>query len=217
MEEKAIVQKEDKAKVAIVNGQFQPTDMDGMWRLSTIMAASGMVPKDYVNKPNAVFVAVQMGMEVGLSPMQAIQNIAVINGRPCIWGDAGVALVDGSGLVEDRKEFFEGEKENDNYTAICQVWRKDRKTVIEGRFSIADAKKAKLWGQNTWAKYPDRMLKMRARAFALRDGFADVLKGIGFREEVQDIPKDNSIIEAETETIKDVIEIEPPQVEIHED
>ena len=32
--------------------------------------------------------AVQLGSEVGLRPMQALQNIAVINGRPAVWGDA---------------------------------------------------------------------------------------------------------------------------------
>ena len=37
--------------------------------------------------------------------------------------------------------------------------------------------------------YSSRMLQMRARAFALRDAFADALRGIQCREEMQDVPK----------------------------
>src|SRR3546814_15538068 len=42
--------------------------------------------------------------------------------------------------------------------------------------------------QGPWSQYPQRMRQMRARAWAMRDGFADVLKGIGIAEEVRDFP-----------------------------
>src|SRR3546814_4979258 len=52
-----------------------------------------------------------------------------------------------------------------------------------------DAKKAGRAGkQGPWSQYPQRMRQMRARAWAMRDGFADVLKGIGIAEEVRDFP-----------------------------
>src|SRR3546814_15381125 len=52
-----------------------------------------------------------------------------------------------------------------------------------------DAKKAGLAGkQGPGSQYPQRMRQMRARAWAMRDGFADVLKGIGIAEEVRDFP-----------------------------
>jgi len=71
------------------------------------IAGSGMVPKDFINQPDKVLVAIQMGDEVGLQPMQALQNIAVINGRPCIWGDAMPALVWNSGVCEYIKEWYD--------------------------------------------------------------------------------------------------------------
>ncbi len=40
--------------------------------------------------------------------------------------------------------------------------------------------------QGPWTQYPERMLKLRARGFTLRDAFPDVLKGIKAREEVED-------------------------------
>jgi hypothetical protein len=62
---------------------------------------------------------------------------------------------------------------------------------VESRFSVEDAKRAGLWGkQGPWTAYPKRMLSMRARGFAIRDCFADVLKGLITAEEAQDYPSD---------------------------
>ena len=159
-----------------------PQDLDGLWRLSQIMCKSGFVPKDMANRPEAVFAACQLGYELGLSPMQSVQNISVINGRPSVWGDTVLALVRSSGKLTSFSEKIEGTGEN--MVATCTVHR--NKEVIQRSFSVADAIQAGLWGKNTWASYPARMLQMRARSWALRDGFGDILKGIQSREEVMD-------------------------------
>lgn len=148
---------------------------------SKMLANSDMVPKDYKGKSENILVAIQWGFEIGLKPLQALQNIAVINGRPSVWGDAALAIVRGSGLLEYIHERTEGE------TAICQIKRKNEPEHIQ-TFSMEDAKKAGLLGkQGPWSQYPQRMLQMRARGFALRDVFTDVLKGIATTEEVLDI------------------------------
>lgn len=171
-------------------GGLIPGNFEGMWRLATIMSASGLMPKG-VQSVEAVFVAIQMGMEVGLSPMQSVQNIAVINGRPSLWGDSVLALVRASGLLEDFSETIEGEWGKDNCTAICKARRKGQDQEIIRSFSIGEAKTAGLWnGGAVWPKYPRRMLQMRARSFCLRDGFGDVLKGLRMAEEVMDFDMD---------------------------
>lgn len=127
-----------------------------------------------------VMIAVQHGLEVGLSPMSALQNIAVVNGKPCIYGDAALALCCSHPSFLDIEETVEGT------TATCTVKRRDRSAVVR-KFSEADAKKAGLWGkQGPWSSYPARMLQMRARSWALRDAFPDALKGLGVAEEVRD-------------------------------
>jgi hypothetical protein len=166
------------------SGALRPENFEGLWRMAQIMAASGFMPKG-MEKTESVFVAVQLGMEVGLSPMAAVQNIACINGRPTIWGDAMLGLCRGSGLLERIKEDMTGTGETTE--AICTVWRKGEEDPSIGRFSVADAKRAGLWGKaGPWQQYPRRMLQMRARSFALRDKFADVLKGLYGREEIED-------------------------------
>lgn len=162
-----------------------PTSFEEGYRFARIMAASDLVPKDFRGKPENCFIAVQMGLEVGLSPMAAIQNIAVVNGRPALWGDAVLALVRGSKLFESIAESMTGTGED--LEAACAVKRRGEASVTR-TFSMRDAKLAGLANkEGTWKQYPKRMLQMRARAFALRDVFPDVLKGIAIGEEVADI------------------------------
>ena len=155
-------------------------------QFSQMLARSGMVPKDYINKPEAVMVALQWGAEVGLGPLQALQNIAVINGRPSLWGDAALALVRGHAACAGIREGIDGE--GDARHGWCEVTRRGEQPQRR-TFSVADAKKAGLWGKaGPWQNYPDRMLQMRARGFAIRDVFPDALRGVITAEEAQDMP-----------------------------
>ena len=159
-----------------------PSSLKEAMEYAQIIANSTMVPKNYQGNPGDILVAVQMGAELGLKPIQALQNIAVINGRPSVYGDALLALVQAHPSFEDVKEAFD-EKTN---TAFCSVKRKNQDEYTVS-FSSEDAKKAGLWGKaGPWSQYPKRMLQMRARSFALRDKFADALSGLIMAEEAQD-------------------------------
>jgi hypothetical protein len=167
---------------------------DELVRFAETVANSGLAPKG-MEKPQAVFVAVQMGLEVGLTPMASLQNVAVVNGRPTLWGDAQLAVCRGTGELEVFEEWFEvgGVKTTrnpadykDDTAAVCKVKRAGGQEV-ESAFSVADAKRAGLWGKaGPWTQYPFRMLRNRARSFALRDTFGDALKGFRSAEEVRD-------------------------------
>lgn len=161
-----------------------PHDSDEAKRVAGIICGAGIAPKGMDR--NQVLISILAGMEVGLPPIQAVSSIMVVNNRPQIWGDGALALVRGSGLLEDFDERIAGE--GDGRVATCFARRVGQESEIIKTFSVADARNAGLWQRNEiWKKYPDRMLQMRARAFALRDGFADVLRGVGIREEVRDM------------------------------
>jgi hypothetical protein len=167
---------------------FAPATLGEAMKFSEMLSASQMVPRQYQGKPQDILVAVQWGYEIGLAPMQALQNISVINGKPSVYGDAALALVQASPVCEDIQEYMENE-DTDTMVAVCVAKRKGR-TPVTGRFSIDDAKRAGLWGkQGPWVQYTKRMLQMRARGFALRDAFPDVLKGLITAEEAMDYPE----------------------------
>jgi hypothetical protein len=161
------------------------TSFDELVRFATMAAKSKLVPTDYRGQPESIMLAVQLGSELGLTPMQSVQNIACIGGRPVVFGDAMLALVLAHPDCEDVVESAE------NGVAVCTVKRRGRAPIVR-RFSTGDAKTAQLWGKSgPWSTYPDRMLQMRARGFALRDAFPDVLKGLITAEEARDIPPHN--------------------------
>jgi hypothetical protein len=171
---------------------FEPKSLDEAIRLSDLLSKSQMVPTSYRNKPEDVFVAIAWGKEIGLAPLQALQNIAVISGKPSVYGDAAMALVLASPVCEGIEESIEGEG-TANPVAVCVAKRKGR-SPVRSTFSVEDAKRAGLWAKpGPWSAYPKRMLAMRARGFAIRDAFADVLKGLITAEEAQDYPQDTKV------------------------
>lgn len=193
---------------------FEIKSLDQAMELAKLIAESDLAPKDYKGKPGNVLIAVQCGSEIGLKPMQAIQNIAIINGRPSVWGDAMIALVQNHPLCEYIREY---QKDG---VAYCTVKRRGEDEYT-AKFSRDDAKLAGLIGKpGPWSQYPERMLQMRARGFALRDKFSDVLKGIAMREEVEDyqvIQADrtttaqnciNELIQAKSENMQLIEQIE---------
>lgn len=160
-----------------------PTTFEDYWRMAKLFAASTMVPKDYRGSAENCMLAMMHGAELGLPPIQAIQSIAVINGRPSVWGDAMLAIVRRSGLLEWIEEV---EVEADG-VAICRVKRRGARAPVQRSFSHEDARKAGLAGkEGPWQGYEARMRMFRARSWALRDEFGDVLKGIFSAEEMMD-------------------------------
>ena len=208
---------------------LQPQTMDEAMRFAEVISKSAMVPKDFQGKPANTLVAIQWGMELGLAPMQALQNIAVINGKPSVYGDALLAMVRADSRCTGVNEYVEGE--GDAMTAVCIIKRAHGGEVeeIKRTFSVTQAKQARLWGkQGPWQQYPERMLQHRARGNAIRDGFPDVIKGMVTVEEAQDMtpvnitpaqpavqpPKLEELSKAPSalESVPDAVEVVPTQV-----
>jgi len=183
-----------------------PATVDEAWRLATIMASSELVPKQYKDKPADVMVAIMYGAELGLTPAQALTGIAVINGRPGLFGEALLAVIVSSPLYISHDEYFTvagpsdpnprrredlepEDLKNPHTAAVCQFSRRGGARLIRRQFSIADAQRAHLIGKaGPWTEYPQIMLRMRARMFAARDAFPDLLRGVRAAEELQDTP-----------------------------
>ena len=167
---------------------LNPTNLTEAMEFAKFVSTSGHIPKQFQGKPNDILVAIQWGYEIGLAPMQALQNIAVINGRPSLWGDSMIAVCkahpDWRGISETYIE------EEDK--AVCLVKRNVHGEIEETRseFSYKDAQRANLTNKpGPWKNYPKRMLQLRARGFALRDAFPDAIKGLITAEEAIDYPE----------------------------
>jgi hypothetical protein len=167
---------------ALSNGILNPENLHEALEMATVLSKSSLIPKDFQGNPGNVLVAIQWGMELGLAPMQALQSIAVINGRPSLWGDAVIALCKSHPICEWVRETFD-----EDGTAVCTTQRRGDPEPVERRFSMADATKAGLSSKTgPWTQYPRRMLQMRARSWCLRDAYPDLLRGMAVADEEQD-------------------------------
>ena len=166
------------------SGVLTPRNMAEAMQFAEMVSVSSFCPKDFKGKPADILVAVQWASEVGLSPYTAMQNMAVINGKPSLYGDGLLAVITGHKEYVSHKEWREGDE------AFCTIVRMrfGQKVETTRSFSLADAKQAGLTSKGPWRSYPKRMLQMRARGFAARDSFPDALSGMVIKEEAEDYP-----------------------------
>jgi len=157
--------------------QMQVQTLELCRQLGAHYSCTNMIPKQYQGKPEDAAVAIQWGMEIGLQPLQSLQNVAVINGSPALWGDALIAIIKGSGQCE----YIRSEFDEESMTAIVSTKRKGEPEESRS-FSMADAKAAGLASRQTYQQHPKRMLNARARSHVLRDVYADLLRGFQVRE-----------------------------------
>ena len=178
-------------------GVMVPKTLDEAYRYACAIAKSGLAPKQF-DTPEKIMVGMQYAQELGLPPLTALKSMYIINGVPAIFGDLPLALVRKSQLMEyiEEKQYTDDHteicKENKNTSAlvsyaVCKTKRKDDPTIIERTFSWDEATRAGLdkdkWGDKvTYKNFRKRMLQMRSRTWALKDGFSDVLMGVPIRE-----------------------------------
>lgn len=193
-----LVPVEKKPIVANEQGFISPTDMGEALRMAEAVIRGKLAPSSYNNDPVKIMLGIMSALEAGLPPLYGLRQIAIINNRPTIWGDGAIALVQSKNLISKFETAHVGTKPTtddlskwpDDYGIEVKIWRRGQEGFYYGVFTVGMAKKAKLWlnaSKDPWIKYPERMLFNRARAFALRDGFADALGGIAIREEVEDM------------------------------
>jgi hypothetical protein len=174
---------------------LQLNSLQDMLGFAEIVIRSGLAPRSF-DTPEKVIMALVTGAELGISNMQSLQGLSVVQGKIGIGGDLALALCQASAAFEDLKEDWKGNPYDDNYGVTITVKRKGR-SETSSSFSVGDAKLAGLWGKRSrdgsptpWVSYPQRMLRYRALGFVLRDAFPDVLKGIKTTEELKDYPEE---------------------------
>lgn len=171
---------------------YQAKNFRALTVFATSVFRGGWAPKGF-DSIESCAIAMAKGAELGLSHLESLSSIAVVNGRPSIWGDAMLALVLASGKLEDHKREEIGTPGEDDWGFRVRVKRLGMPSWVEETFTVEDAKRASLWKKTgPWTQYPRRMLEMRARGFALRNAFPDVLRGLISVEEASDIPPEDT-------------------------
>lgn len=215
-----------KAPLAVGDlGYIVPTNVEEAARMAKAVIIGGFAPDSYNNDPNKILLGIMAAMEAGLQPLYGLRQIAIINGRPTIWGDAAMALVQSKNLIAEYREEKIGtpptdkdlSKWPDDYGWRVTIKRRGQTGEYVADFTVGMAKRAGLWlnaKKVPWMQHPDRMLRIRARSFPLRDGFADALAGLAIREEVEDFHDPDKHIEID---LTDKAAVEAPPLEASEE
>ena len=187
------------------DGKLRPRNMGELLLLADTLVSARLAPSSYDNDPTKVVIGLLKAMEIGVEPISGIGNIMIVNNRPSVWGDLAQALVERAGQIAKQVKTeigtppapgLELSEWSDGYGWKVETWRVGQDEPYIGIYTVADAKRAKLWlnaKKQPWITDPARMLFNRARAFSLRDGFSDCLFGMGIIEEQRDF---------ESETLK---------------
>ena len=152
------------------------TPAEVSWKTAQRIANTPFVPTAFRGKPESVFAAVLYGEELGLGPMQSLNSIHVIEGKPSMSPELMRGLVARAGHRIDVKE-SSGDK--------VTLWGKRADTGSEATvsWSMKDAQLAGLAGRGAWKTYPRAMLLARATSELCRMLFADVVAGLSYTPE----------------------------------
>jgi hypothetical protein len=201
--------------------QEKLNSLAGALEYANVLLKSGIAPAHFYHKgsdgkpdytkgkPEAVVIVLQFGSEIGMSPMQALQQLVPVNNLVSLKGDGAKALIQRSGKLATWEEVEIGTQGKDDWGFRINASRKDTGEKNTASFTVADAKRAGLWiddaalqrsqglRHSPWYKHPRRMLKYRALGFLSRDLFPDVLSGIYTEEEAADFGVDNNVFVAD--------------------
>lgn len=155
------------------------TDIDQAWRMATALASSSLLPDALRNKASDVLSMILYGQDLGLSPMQAIQGIYVVKGKPQMSAQTWIALTRRAG---HRLSVLEHTAEK----CTVEITRGDTGEAHAETFTIADAQTAKLTSNDTWSKYPKRMLLARAVTNCCRFICPEIALGFGTEGEYEE-------------------------------
>lgn len=180
-----------KDVMATTSGMLKGTSLEEQWRLATAYCQSGMLPKSY-KTPQQVLTGMQYAYELGLKPLMALKNIAVINGQPSLWGDLPLGIVRNSKMLTFIDEYLIDKDykkislENKNlhkepYAAVCILEREGNERK-EFYYTREMRQKQNGGVAAIWNSYEEIMFKRKARGTGLKDLFPDVLEGMNIAE-----------------------------------
>ena len=167
--------------------RYQPRDVVDGWvqmlpavgDLAVKIASTEFVPTQLRGKPAAVAAAILAGRELGLAPLQSLQHVAIVQGRPSLSAEMCRALVVAAG----HEIFF---PERTTTRCVIRGRRRGQQEWTEVAFSMDDARRARLDAKDNWKHYPRRMLDARATSELCHLIFPDVVGGIAVTEEAED-------------------------------
>lgn len=145
--------------------------MDQLLKFCRMIAPTSFVPKPLRGDPPAVLACIMTGREMQLGPMESLQHVFIVDGRPTLSAQVMRAMIQRAG-----HEFAITEQTDDSCTvAGLRAGSRGDGDIHLVTWTLEDAQRAGLAGKSNWKTYPRAMLLARATSELARALFADVL------------------------------------------
>lgn len=181
-------QHRDQSHVAVSMTNLQGFEL--AQRAAKLLAASSLVPKEYQgNMPNCV-IALNMAQRIGADPLQVMQNLVIVHGRPTWSSQFLIATVNTSGRFSALRFEFFGERGSDDWG--CRAWAIEKATgekLVGSDITIGIAKSEGWYGKNgsKWKTMPQQMLMYRAGSWWTRAFAPELSMGLHTADEMGDV------------------------------
>lgn len=161
---------------------FEPVGIQEAFHLAGILVASRLLPRA-VTTPEAAFAIIMTGRELGLTAMQSLRSIHVIEGKTTLSADLIASLVKSN---RDVCHWFRLVESTDQI-ATYETHRVGEPSPTRMSFSWSDATRAGLTGKDNWKKYPSAMLRARCITALARAVYPDLAMGLYDTEEIETV------------------------------
>lgn len=152
--------------------KYEPADLTQLIKYAQWMMNSELLPS-HIKTPQDVVLLVQFGAGFGVPPMQAIQNLYIVEGKVTM--GAHIAL--GLAMSHPCCEYMMC-TESTPERAVWEGKRTGHPKPTTVSYTIAQAEEARLIKKSNWQKHPAEMLRARAGMHLARLLFPDMLAGV---------------------------------------
>jgi hypothetical protein len=154
--------------------------------IAKVLSQSNIIPKEYQGNIPNVLIALDMALRMRTNPMQVMQNLYVVNGRPAWSSQYIIAVINASGKYKHELKFeFSGKGD----TLSCFAWTTTQDGErLEGPKITMGMAKAEGWvdrNGSKWKTMPEVMIRYRAASFFGRLYCSDMIMGIYAEEEAE--------------------------------
>ena len=151
--------------------RYEPRDMREAMIFARAVVESGLAPQ--AKTPEAAFAMIAMGAELGLTAMQSLRSIYLIDGKPTLSADLIVGLVKRSSVC-----LYFRLVESDAESATYETLRRGEPELVRYTYSIVDARRAGLHRRRFWTQHPAAMLRARGASTLARMVYPDLVSGL---------------------------------------
>jgi hypothetical protein len=166
------------------SSRYEPRDLPSAITLARLIAASPLCPPPLRGREADVLLVMMTGAEMGLTTMQALRNLYVINGKIGM----SAAMIRSRCQSHPDCELFEVAEADSTHAAIEVKKRgwSERRLVV---WTIEDAQRAELVQPDSlWTKWPQEMCVARATTRAASMYFPEVTSGMFAEEDLKTMP-----------------------------